>query len=225
MSAGQTRTLTVYDTAIGKKAAVAVTGVVLFGFVIAHMLGNLQVFLGPKALNDYAESLHAVPTVLWAARLVLLGSVAVHITFTVQLVAISNAARPVGYRSKKSLASTYASRTMKLTGPLLLAFVLYHLAHFTWPGLAMGAYSHDPADVYGNVVRGFSVPWVCAIYLVAQILLGLHLYHGAWSLFQTLGLSHPKYDRVRDLAPKLVALGVVLGNLSIPLAVLSRVVR
>ena len=225
MSTGQARTLALYDTAIGKKAVVAVTGVVLFGFVIAHMLGNLQVFLGPEALNGYAASLKSIPAVLWGARLVLLGSVALHIVFTLQLVAMSSGARPQAYAAKKSVASTYASRTMKLSGPLLLAFILYHLAHFTWPGVAMGAYAHDPADVYANVVRGFSIPWVSAIYLVAQVLLGLHLYHGAWSLFQTLGLSHPRYNAMRNFAPKAIALGVVAGNLSIPTAVLLGVVQ
>ncbi|HTQ80064.1 MAG TPA: succinate dehydrogenase cytochrome b subunit, partial [Thermoanaerobaculia bacterium] len=136
-----------------------------------------------------------------------------------------HAARPIGYRLKRSLATTYAARTMKWSGPLIFFFVLYHLAHFTWPGIAMGDYQHDPHDVYANVVNGFRVPWVVAIYVVAQALLGLHLSHGAWSLFQSLGLSHPRYDRLRRWLPRAFAFAVVGGNVAMPLAVLVGLVR
>lgn len=219
------RSLTLYDANIGKKAVVALTGVVLFGFVIAHMLGNLQVFQGPEALNAYARALREVPALLWAARLVLLGAVAAHIVASLQLVRASQLARPVGYHLRKNVVTTYSARTMKYSGPLLGAFIVYHLAHLTIPGVAMGAYLHNPGDVYANLVNGFRVPWVVAIYLVAQILLGLHLYHGAWSLFQTLGLSHPRYDGWRQGLPRAVALLVVAGNLAIPLAVLAGVIK
>jgi succinate dehydrogenase / fumarate reductase cytochrome b subunit len=219
------RSLTLYDASIGKKAVVALTGIVLFGFVIAHMLGNLQVFLGREALNGYARSLQALGALLWVARLVLLASVIAHIVASLQLVREAQAARPVAYRYKKSIATNYAARTMKFSGPLLAVFILYHLAHFTVPGIAMGAYAHDPHDVYANVVNGFRVPWVTGIYLVGQILLGLHLYHGAWSLFQTLGLNHPRYNSWRVALPRTVAMIVVLGNLAMPLAVLTGIVR
>jgi succinate dehydrogenase / fumarate reductase cytochrome b subunit len=219
------RSLTLYDASIGKKAVVALTGVVLFGFVITHMLGNLQIFWGPEALNGYAQSLRRVPALLWLARLILLGSVIAHIVASLQLVRGAQLARPVAYQQIKRVSTSYAARTMQLSGPLLAAFILYHLAHLTIPGLSMGAYAHDPHDVYANLVNGFRVPWVVGVYVVAQLLLGAHLYHGAWSLFQTLGLSHPRYDRWRVRVPQAVAFTVVLGNLAIPLAVLLGIVR
>jgi succinate dehydrogenase cytochrome b subunit len=220
------RTLTLFDATIGKKAIVAVTGLVLFGFVIAHMLGNLQVFLGPEAMNGYAETLRQMPFhLLWVARLVLLVSVVLHIVFSIRLVLESNQARPVGYRAKQSAATSYAARTMKFSGPLLALFIVYHLAHFTWPGVAMAAYQHDPHDVYSNFVNGFRVPWVTAVYLVAQVMLGLHLYHGAWSLFQTLGLNHPRYNGLREALPRALAFLVVTGNVIMPIAVLVGIIR
>lgn len=219
------RSLTLFDAAIGKKAVVAVTGVVLFGFVIVHMLGNLQIFLGPEVMNGYAATLKSNALILWGARSVLLLSVVLHIAFSIQLVLESNQARPVAYRTKHSIATSYAARTMKFSGPLLALFIVYHLAHFTWPGVAMGAYRHDPHDVYSNFVNGFRVPWVTAIYLLAQTALGLHLYHGAWSLFQTLGLNHPRYNRLRETLPRALAFLVVAGNVSMPLAVLAGIIR
>jgi succinate dehydrogenase cytochrome b subunit len=219
------RTLTLFDATIGKKAIVAVTGLVLFGFVIVHMVGNLQVFLGPEALNAYAEKLKSIPLLLWTARSVLLVSVILHVAFSISLVLESNRARPVAYRTKHSIATSYAARTMKFSGPLLAVFILYHLAHFTWPGVAMGAYQHQPHDVYANFVNAFRVPWVTAIYLVAQVMLGLHLYHGAWSLFQTLGLNHPRYNRLREVLPRVLAFTVVAGNVVMPLAVLVGIIR
>lgn len=218
------RTLTLGDTSIGKKVLVALTGIVLFGFVLVHMLGNLQVFLGPEALNAYAASLRKLGPLLWVARLVLLISVLVHIVLSLDLVRQAAVARPVGYRLKQSAATTYAARTMKWSGPLLACFIVYHLAHFTWPGVAMGAYAHQPHDVYANFINGFRVPWVTAIYLVAQVLLGLHLYHGSWSLFQTLGLNHPRYNGLRQTLPRLIAITIVAGNVAMPLAVLAGVI-
>jgi succinate dehydrogenase / fumarate reductase cytochrome b subunit len=144
---------------------------------------------------------------------------------SLSLVKQSAHARAAGYRMQRSLVTTYAARTMKWTGPLLAAFIVYHLAHLTWPGAAMGAYAHDPHDVYANVVNGFRVPWVTALYLVAQALLGLHLYHGAWSLFQTLGLDHPRYRRLSRDMPVAIAMAVVIGNAAMPVAVLVGIVR
>jgi succinate dehydrogenase / fumarate reductase cytochrome b subunit len=217
--------LSFYYASIGKKALVAITGAVLFGFVIVHMLGNLQVFSGPEALNGYSQALRKVPELLWTARAILLVSVVVHIVASLSLVKQSAAARPVAYRLKRTQATTYSALTMKWSGPLIAAFVVYHLAHFTWPGVAMGDYAHDPHDVYANVVNGFRVPWVTAIYLVAQTLLGLHLYHGAWSLFQSLGLNHPRYNTLRRWVPRAFAAAVVAANVAMPLAVLAGVVK
>ncbi|MBX3127857.1 MAG: succinate dehydrogenase cytochrome b subunit [Polyangiaceae bacterium] len=219
------KALTLYDTTIGKKAVLAVTGIVLFGFVIAHMLGNLQVFLGPEQLNGYAKKLHDLGPLLWAARGVLLLSVIAHIVVAIQLVSRSTAARAVGYRLQKSAITSYAARTMKISGPLLALFIVYHLAHFTAPGVPMGSYEHSRTDVYANVVSAFSIPWVSGVYIVAQLLLGFHLYHGAWSLLQTLGLSHPRYDGKLRTVAQTIAMVVVFGNLSMPIAVLAGVVK
>lgn len=220
------KAITLYDTTIGKKVVMAVTGLVLYGFVIAHMLGNLQVFLGPEALNGYAVKLRALGPLLWVARGALLVALVLHVVMVVQLYSRSSAARPIGYRLKKNQATTYAALTMKFGGVALLLFVLYHLAHFTFPGVPMAAgYKHDPADVYANVIHGFRVPWVTAIYVVAQVFLGMHLYHGAASMFQSLGLSHPRYDdKLRFLAQ---TLGIVVAgaNIAMPVAVVAGLVK
>ena len=157
--------LSLIQTSIFKKALVALTGAVLFGFVIVHMLGNLQVFSGPEALNDYSRALRKVPELLWTARAILIVSVVIHIGASVSLVKRSVAARPLSYRVKRNLATSYAARTMRWSGPLILVFVLFHLAHLTWPGIAMGRYDAAPDDVYANVVNGFRVPWVTALYV------------------------------------------------------------
>lgn len=219
------KALTLYDTTIGKKAVLAVTGLVLYGFVIAHMLGNLQLFLGPEAYNGYAKSLRDLGPLLWIARGILIVSVVVHIALAIQLVMRSAAARQIGYRVKKHSATTYSALTMRISGPLLLLFIVYHLAHFTVPGVPMGGYQHQPTDVYANVVNGFSIPWVVAVYVVAQVLLGYHLYHGSWSLFQSLGLSHPRYDDGKRLVAQTLGMVVVFGNIAMPLAVLGGLVK
>jgi succinate dehydrogenase / fumarate reductase cytochrome b subunit len=219
------KTLSIYDTTIGKKAIAAATGLILYGFVIVHMAGNLQMFLGPEKFNAYAATLKGTLPLLWGARLVLSVSVVLHIVTTLSLVSRSAGARAVGYRLKAHAATNYAAMTMRYGGPALLLFILFHLAHFTFPGVAMGGYRHDHFDVYRNVVNGFSVPWVTAIYVAAQVFLGLHLYHGAWSLFQTLGLSHPRYNELIKLGPKAIGVGVAAGNVAMPLAVLAGIVR
>jgi succinate dehydrogenase / fumarate reductase cytochrome b subunit len=188
-------------------------------------VGNLQVFLGPEKLNHYAAFLHSLGGLLWVARLTLLASLLAHASISIQLVMRSAQARPVGYRAKQNLATTYAAMTMRWGGPALLLFILFHLAHFTVPGVAMGNYVHSHTDVYSNVVNGFSVPWVTAIYVLAQLLLGMHLYHGAWSLFQTLGISHPRYNQHIKLIPKALGVGVAFGNIAMPLSVLAGIVH
>lgn len=219
------QTLRISSSNIVSKALLAVTGLVLFGFVIAHMLGNLQIYLGREAYNHYAELLKGMPALLWGARLVLSASVVAHIFVSMRLVADAAEARPQAYYAQKSVVTTYAARTMRWSGPILAAFIIFHLAHFTWPGVSMGSYPHDPRDVYANFVQGFQVPWVALIYVVGQVLLGLHLYHGGWSLMQSLGLSHPRYNSLRQAIPRTVALLVVAGNLSMPLAVLMGLVK
>lgn len=220
------RAIAFYETSIGKKAVMAVSGAVLFGFVVGHLLGNLQVYLGPAALNGYAEHLRDLGPLLWLARLVILLGFACHLLPAYQLTVESWSARGGRYRVRRDAATTWAARTMIATGPLVLLFVLYHLAHFTVPGVAMSAgYAHNPGDVYANVVNGFSIGWVSAIYLLAQAGLGLHLYHGGTSLLQTLGLDHPRYEGLLRRVAEVTAVGIWLGNSSIPLAVLAGLVQ
>jgi succinate dehydrogenase / fumarate reductase cytochrome b subunit len=205
---------------IGRKVVMAVTGVILFGFVLAHMAGNLQVYLGPAAFNHYAEFLREVlhGTGLWIARAVLLAAAVLHVWAATSLTLQSRAARPVAYRQWTARESTYASRTMRWSGVIVLVFVIYHLLHFTF-----GTVHPDyvPGDVYHNFVAGFEVPVVSAFYILANVLLGFHLRHGVWSMLQTLGLSHPRYKRVAVLTAAAFAIIVTVGNLSFPIAVLA----
>jgi succinate dehydrogenase / fumarate reductase cytochrome b subunit len=207
-----------YEAPIGKKLIVAITGVVLFGFVLGHLLGNLQIFLGPEALNRYAELLRANPGLLWAARIVLLGSVILHIVATVQLKAMALHARPSRYVRYTPTTSSFASRTMMWTGPMIAAFVVYHLLHFT-TGTAHPDFVKE--DVYRNVVLGFrSIP-VSIAYIVAMVLLGWHLQHGLWSMFQSLGINHPVYTPLFKRFALVFAILIVAGNIAIPVAVMA----
>ena len=207
-----------FASTIGKKVVMAVTGIVLVGFVIGHMVGNLQLYLGPETLNAYGRSLRELGHggALWITRAVLLASAFLHVWAATSLTLLSRAARPVGYRRLSFTESTYASRTMRWSGPILLLFILYHLAHFTF-GNAHPQFVEG--DVFHNVVTGFRVGPVVFFYVVAMLALGLHLYHGVWSMLQTLGLSHPRYNPLRHGLSTLVTLAVVGGNLTFPLAV------
>lgn len=220
------KVLTLYATSIGKKAVMALTGLVLFGFVIGHCLGNLQVYLGPLALNKYAQGLRSLGALLWVVRVFLAVVFVIHIVAALQLLRQKRAARSQRYRIKQpEIASTYASRTMFWTGPLLLLFVLYHVAHFTYPGLAFGDYTHSTHNVYGNVIKGFQVPWVSSLYIAAQLALGVHLYHGSWSLLQSIGVSNPLTNERWRSAAQALAMAVVVANITIPLAVVFGVVQ
>lgn len=217
-------TATFLGSTIGKKTVMAITGFVLVGFVVGHMAGNLQLYMGAEALNAYSEFLHHLlhGQGLWIARAVLLVSVGLHIWAAVSLTLHNQAARPVGYRQQQADASTYASRTMKWSGPILLAFIVFHLLHLT-----VGAVHPDfqSGDVYHNVVVGFQSVPVAVSYIVAMLLLGLHLRHGVWSMLRTLGVSHPRYERMAQAAAAAIAAVVVAGNISFPLAVLVGLVK
>jgi succinate dehydrogenase / fumarate reductase cytochrome b subunit len=209
-------------SSIGRKVVMAVTGVVLVGYVVGHMLGNLQIYLGPAALNAYAVKLREMPALLWGVRLLLLVSVALHVWAAVSLTRTNMAARGIGYRERRNRESTYASRTMRWSGVILLLFIVYHLLHLT---VGTVHPSFVPGDVYHNVVAGLHAGIAPFFYIVSMLALGLHLYHGIWSLMQTVGLSHPKYDRLRYAFAALVTAVVVLGNLSFPLAVMTGLVK
>jgi succinate dehydrogenase / fumarate reductase, cytochrome b subunit len=207
-------------TTVGKKLVMAVTGVILFGFVIVHMLGNLQVYLGAEAINAYGLSLHTLlhGAGIWVFRSVLLVSVLLHIWAMTALTLANRRARDVGYRRWKARESTYASRTMRWSGVFLLAFIIFHLLHFTTGDLHP---DFIPGDVYHNVVTGFQAVPVAILYILATLALALHLFHGAWSMLQTLGLNHPRYNRLRNTVSVGLAALVVIGNLSFPVAVLA----
>ncbi|MEZ5333019.1 MAG: succinate dehydrogenase cytochrome b subunit [Thermoanaerobaculia bacterium] len=217
-----------YRSALGLKALMAVSGIVLFGFVLVHMAGNLKLYLGPEAINHYGEWLREVGTpflppsgLLWVARVVLLASVLVHIVAAWKLTWLNRAARPQDYVGRDVVQATYAARTMRWGGVIILLFVLYHLADLTF-----GWVNPDfvPGDVYHNMVAGFSVWWVSAFYMLAQVALAFHLYHGLWSLFQSLGWNHPALNPWRRRFAATFAIVVAAGNLSFPLAVLSGLV-
>ena len=213
-------------SSLGLKIVMALTGVILFGFVIGHMLGNLQVYLGPEAFNAYAESLRALGhgTLLWIARAGLLIAALLHIWSAWRLTLMNNAARPVGYREVERRESSYASRTMRWSGVILLLFIVYHLMHFTFGVHAVHPY-FVPGDAYHNFVTGFRSPLVSGFYVLAMLALGLHLYHGAWSFMQTLGLSHPRYNHLRYAFAALITVVILAGNISFPVAVLTGLVR
>jgi succinate dehydrogenase / fumarate reductase, cytochrome b subunit len=208
----------------GKKVVMAVTGCILFLFVLGHLAGNLQVFEGPAKLNAYGNLLHSLGELLWPIRIVLLLCVGLHITATVQLALRNKKARPVSYASKKAINSSYASRTMYWSGPIVLAFVIFHLLHLTAGYIVPGA-AFIEGDVYHNVISGFQVWWVSVWYIIAVSLLGLHLRHGIWSMFQSLGASHPRHTPLLKKAAFVIALLITLGYISIPLSVLLGFVK
>lgn len=215
-----------YRSALGKKAVMAASGLLLVGFVIGHMLGNLKVFLGAEEFNHYAEGLREVGApflphggALWIARVGLLGAVLLHIHSAWTLTLLNRAARATRYHTLTTQQATYASRTMRWGGVILLLFVVYHLAHFTW-GLSWAHPDFEVGNPYRNFVVGFQVWWVVAVYLAAQVALGFHLYHGFWSAFQTLGWDHPRIRHWRRPGAVAIALVVTLGNISLALSVL-----
>ena len=218
------REATFFGSSIGKKLVMAGSGLVLLGFVVGHMIGNLQIYLGAEALNEYAEFLRHFlhGQGIWLARGGILLAVVLHIWAATSLTLGNWSARPVGYRQWQAKESTYASRTMVWSGPILFAFILYHLAHFTTGQAHPEFVAHD---VYRNVVIGFLNPFASAFYILAMLALGLHMYHGLWSMLQTLGMSHERWNPWRRGIAFAVAAVVVVGNISIPVAILAGLVR
>ncbi len=205
-----------FRSLIGKKLIMAVTGLILFFFVVGHMLGNLKVFQGPEHFNAYAEGLRAVGApffgrgqLLWGVRIILLVSVLAHIWAAIAVTRASWRARPVGYRRLEPVETTYAARTMRWGGVIIFLYVIYHL----------------PGDVYHNVVASFSRWPVSAIYVVAMVVVGLHVYHGLWSAFQTLGWNRPPTFRWRRGAAAAIAAVIAGGYILIPVAVLAGLIR
>jgi succinate dehydrogenase / fumarate reductase cytochrome b subunit len=221
MAAVPVRTLRFWNTTIGKKAVMAVSGMVLAGFVAGHLLGNLQIFLGPDRFNGYARTLKSLPELLWTVRITLLVMVTLHIWSSIQLAVVKSEARPVNYVRQKSIASSYASRTMYWSGPIVALFIIYHLLQFTF---GVGGTPYMEIDPYGNVINGFRVPAVSLFYIIAMGLLCLHLRHGLSSIGQSLGFHHPRYTPRLEAASVIVATLIFFGFVSIPVAVLTGVI-
>lgn len=216
--------LRLWQSSLGKKYVMAVTGLGLYLFVIVHMAGNLQIYLGEDKINSYAHFLKANAGPLWVARLALLGMVGLHITTAIQLWNANRRARPVGYAVGKPVASTFAQRTIIVSGLIILAFILFHLSHFTL-GLVDSSYmqlrdAEGRPNVYAMMVAGFSNPAVSGFYIVSMGLLMLHLSHGVSSIFQSLGLRSRKTFGFFDRLAKLTAGLIFLGNCSIPISIL-----
>src|SRR5688572_29580627 len=190
------RPVTLYRTSVGKKAVMAASGVVMYGYVLAHMAGNLKIFTGAEHFDEYAAFLRRLgePILghswfLWAARPVLLAALVLHVWSATQLTIQSKKARPIGYRDQ-DVNVNYASRTMRIGGAVLLIFIVFHLLNLTFGWVHPGGEFHHGA-VYDNTVSTLEVGWVAALYLVAMAALGFHLYHGMWSIFQTFGINSP----------------------------------
>jgi succinate dehydrogenase / fumarate reductase cytochrome b subunit len=216
-----------YDAPIGKKAVMAVTGVVLVAYVIGHLLGNLQIYSANREqINAYAGFLHNPnnAVALWAVRAFLLLAVVLHITASVQLFFQNRAARPLGYVKKDDVPSSYAARTMIWSGPIVALFVIFHVLHLTVGAVVplrdVGGNPVTP-DVRYNVIAGFQNPVISGFYIFAMILLCMHLYHGIWSMFQSLGISHPRYTRKLKTGSAILAILIAIGNCSIPIAVMT----
>lgn len=211
-----------YDSTIGKKVVMAVTGAILFGFLIGHMLGNLQVFLGREVMNHYAETLHGNLPLLWGVRILLLISVVLHTWAAIQLTAVKAAARPVAYVKTANVQATTGSRTMMLSGPVIALFVIGHLLHLT-----TGTIHPQFVELHAfeNVVNAFSNPIASGLYIVAMILVGFHLSHGIWSMFQSIGFSHPRYTPLIKKFAGIFSWVLIAGFIAVPISVLAGLVR
>ena len=214
-------------SSLTKKYIVAITGFLLFLFLIGHMVGNLLIYQGRDAINTYGEKLKETGPLLWAVRFGLLALLLVHLYFTISMSLENKAARKTGYAKFKPKKSTFASRWMVLTGLIVLAFLCYHLAHFTlyWTNPEYGKYEevvksdHTRHDVFQMVTTAFNKPLVVLLYLAAMAVVFVHLSHGVSSMFQTFGLSNDRWTRIRDRATPIVVGLLILGFLAVPLGI------
>jgi len=214
------------DSSVGKKVVMAVTGIVLFGFVTVHMLGNLQAYMGAEPMNHYAELLQTMihGKGIWVFRAVMITSVVAHGWAALSLTLANRAARPVGYRAQQLQAATFASRTMRWTGVILGLFIVFHILHLTTGQIHPGG-EFVKGKAFENLVTGLQVGWVAAFYIVAQACLGFHMWHGVWSLTQTLGWAHPRYDKLRRRFAYVMAILVAGFNISFPIAILTGIIH
>ena len=215
-----------YSTAVGKKWVMALSGLGLMGFVFVHMFGNLKMYLGRTAFDEYAESLRTLlhpllqnTWLLWGMRSGLIVLFAAHIVSAASLTAMNRRARPVRYQSPRDyIAANFASRTMRWTGIIVFLFLLFHLADLTW-GVNRISSDFVRGEAYDNLVASFERPWAAAIYVLANIALGIHLFHGGWSMFQSMGLNSPQYNGARRAFAAGFAVVVAGVNCSFPIAV------
>jgi len=218
-----------FHSSLGKKFVMAISGFVLFGFVLGHLAGNLQVFLGPEAINRYGHFLQSNPELIWPARLFLLLMVGLHIWAAATVTIENRAARPIAYAQYQPVGSGYASRTMLMSGLIIFVFVVYHILHFTvqvsylnFTGQNFIDFT-DPAkrhDIFKMMIVGFSNIWVSGFYILGMALLCLHLSHGFSSMFQSIGWKNRSYGPLLDKLSRLIALLVFIGYSSIPVAIL-----
>lgn len=218
--------LSFYRSAVGKKWVMAVTGLVLIGYLVAHLVGNLKVYLGAEEIDAYAEALRDLggdlfphTSLLWLMRSGLLAAFLLHVHAAYSLTYTNWKARAGRYRERDYQVATYASRTMRLTGTIVLLFVVFHLADLTWGAAPAASDQFVRGEVYANLIASFERLPVAVVYAVANLALGFHLFHGVWSLFQSLGWNHPRFNRWRRWAAYAVTGLIVAGNLSFPIAV------
>ena len=211
----------IWASSVGKKVLMALSGIILFAYVIAHLLGNLQIYMGSEAINAYAHFLHSNQGMLWTARVVLLAAVLVHAIAGIQLWFQKREARPIPYHTRENIQATTASRTMIVSGVIIALFVVYHVLDLTLGVARVPAQGFKDLNPGFNVTHGFAYAPAAIAYIVAMIALGFHLWHGVYSMFGSLGLTHPKYtEGVKRLAAAAATL-IALGNISIPVAVLT----
>jgi succinate dehydrogenase / fumarate reductase cytochrome b subunit len=221
-----------WTTAVGKKVVMAVTGAIMVAFVLAHMLGNLKIFAGPDEINAYSQALRTVGQpelgygdALWIVRIVLLTAVTLHIVAAVQLTRLSWSARPVTYQHQKSVETTWAAKTMRWGGLILALFIVFHILHFTVGAVGFAPGQYRDLHVYQNVVAGFSVWPVAVFYIIAMAALCLHLDHGIWSFLQTFGWSTTRNDATLRAISRIIAIVIFAGFVSLPISVLTGLVR
>lgn len=219
-----------WRSAVGKKWVMALSGIVLLGYVLAHMVGNLKVFLGESHLNEYAEWLRDLGEpvfprtfVLWSMRVVLIAAFVLHIVAAAQLTRMNHAARPVKYQSRRDYAAAnFASRTMRWTGVIIALFVVFHLLDLTW-----GSANPDfvRGDVYDNLFNSFERVPVAIAYIAAMVALSIHVFHGAWAMFNSLGINNPKYNDWKRVFAAGFAFVLLVGNVSMPLLIVTGAVN
>ena len=208
------------QSSVGHKLIMALSGFVLVGFLLAHLSGNLLIYGGPELINRYAEGLRQLGAILWVLRAVTLLAVILHIRSALILTKRNREARPQDYAFKKSIKASYASKTMMMSGLVILSFIFYHLAHLTFRWTHAQEFAHlGPFDVYVMMILSFKSPLVTSFYCLSVVLLMIHLYHGMVSIFQTLGLNHSPLNPVIKTVGPLLSIGLAIGFISIPISV------